>query len=237
MGDRIAVIKLGILQQVGAPTELYDRPANVFVAGFIGSPSMNINTHPVINGQAKIRCDTIDLPREAVAKLTAEDNGQIIVGFRPEDADLAAADDPNAFSLEGCQRRGSGLRTATSYGNIITDGSAAEASTMMSYQNKLTHGSREPACAAEDRRHRQDQDRPDQDAPVRSVDRAASELMLGRLLKPGQPLHEAFSSSLWPRGKRLRMAAGPFLLRCVRFAWSCRPPNLSRRVGPRAGLH
>mgnify|MGYP002230031506 CR=1 FL=1 len=45
MGDRIAVIKLGILQQVGAPTELYDRPANVFVAGFIGSPSMNLNTH------------------------------------------------------------------------------------------------------------------------------------------------------------------------------------------------
>ena len=39
MGDRIAVIKLGVLQQVGAPTELYDRPANVFVAGFIGSPS------------------------------------------------------------------------------------------------------------------------------------------------------------------------------------------------------
>ena len=41
MGDRIAVIKLGILQQVGAPTELYDRPANVFVAGFIGTPQMN----------------------------------------------------------------------------------------------------------------------------------------------------------------------------------------------------
>lgn len=59
MGDRIAVIKLGILQQVGAPTELYDRPANVFVAGFIGSPSMNINTHPVVNGKAKIGEDTV----------------------------------------------------------------------------------------------------------------------------------------------------------------------------------
>ena len=68
MGDRIAVIKLGILQQVGAPTELYDRPANVFVAGFIGSPSMNINTHPVVNGKAKIGEDTVDLPAEAVNK-------------------------------------------------------------------------------------------------------------------------------------------------------------------------
>ena len=77
MGDRIAVIKLGILQQVGAPTELYDRPANVFVAGFIGSPSMNLNTHPVVNGKAKIGEDTVDLPAEAVNKLTAEDNGQI----------------------------------------------------------------------------------------------------------------------------------------------------------------
>ena len=137
MGDRIAVIKLGILQQVGAPTELYDRPANVFVAGFIGSPSMNINTHPVINGQAKIGEDTIDLPREAVAKLTAEDNGQIIVGFRPEDADLAAADDSNAFSLKVVNVEDLGS-DGYIYGNIITDGSAAEAATMMSDQNKLT---------------------------------------------------------------------------------------------------
>ena len=137
MGDRIAVIKLGILQQVGAPTELYDRPANVFVAGFIGSPSMNINTYPVINGQAKIGEDTIDLPREAVAKLTAEDNGQIIVGFRPEDADLATADDSNAFSLKVVNVEDLGS-DGYIYGNIITDGFAAEASTMMSDQNKLT---------------------------------------------------------------------------------------------------
>ena len=137
MGDRIAVIKLGILQQVGAPTELYDRPANVFVAGFIGSPSMNINTHPVVNGKAKIGEDTVDLPAEAVNKLTAEDNGQIVVGFRPEDAGLAPADDPNAFSLKVVNVEDLGS-DGYIYGNIITDGSAAEASTMMSDQNKLT---------------------------------------------------------------------------------------------------
>ena len=137
MGDRIAVIKLGILQQVGAPTELYDRPANVFVAGFIGSPSMNLNTHPVVNGKAKIGEDTVDLPAEAVNKLTAEDNGQIVVGFRPEDAGLAPADDPNAFSLKVVNVEDLGS-DGYIYGNIITDGSAAEASTMMSDQNKLT---------------------------------------------------------------------------------------------------
>ena len=137
MGDRIAVIKLGVLQQVGAPTELYDRPANVFVAGFIGSPSMNINTHPVVNGKAKIGEDTVDLPAEAVNKLTAEDGGKIVVGFRPEDATLATPDDPNAFSLkvQNIEDLGS---DGYIYGTIITDGSAAEASTMMSDQNKLT---------------------------------------------------------------------------------------------------
>ena len=137
MGDRIAVIKLGILQQVGAPTELYDRPSNVFVAGFIGSPSMNLNTHPVVNGKAKIGEDTVDLPAEAVNKLTAEDNGQIVVGFRPEDAGLAPADDPNAFSLKVVNVEDLGS-DGYIYGNIITDGSAAEASQVMSDQNKLT---------------------------------------------------------------------------------------------------
>ena len=59
---------------------------------------------------------------------------------------------------------------ASIYGNIITDGSAAEASQVMSDQNKLTTIRVESACAAEGWRDRQDQDRPGQDAPVRSVD-------------------------------------------------------------------
>ena len=137
MGDRIAVIKLGILQQVGAPTELYDRPANVFVAGFIGSPSMNLNTHPVVNGKAQIGADTMDLPKEALDKLTPEDNNEIVVGFRPEDASLAAPDEENAFSLKVVNVEDLGS-DGYIYGNIITDGSVAEQTSMMSDQNKLT---------------------------------------------------------------------------------------------------
>ncbi|MCI1649102.1 ABC transporter ATP-binding protein [Bifidobacterium tibiigranuli] len=137
MGDRIAVIKLGILQQVGAPTELYDTPANVFVAGFIGSPSMNLNTHPVVDGKAKIGSDTIDLPTDIVAKLTPEDNGQIVIGFRPEDAGLATADDANAFSLKVANVEDLGS-DGYIYGTIITDDSALESSATMSDQNKLT---------------------------------------------------------------------------------------------------
>jgi multiple sugar transport system ATP-binding protein len=141
MGDRIAVLSLGKLQQVGAPTELYDRPANVFVAGFIGSPSMNINQHQVVNGQAKIGDDTVSLPSEAVSKLTADDNSQIILGFRPEDASLASAEDPDAFKLlvQNTEDLGS---DGYVYGQIVSDESvidtnAATAATM-SDQNKLT---------------------------------------------------------------------------------------------------
>ncbi|MCX8648492.1 sn-glycerol-3-phosphate ABC transporter ATP-binding protein UgpC [Bifidobacterium sp. B4107] len=137
MGDRIAVIKLGVLQQVGAPTELYDRPENVFVAGFIGSPSMNINIHPVVNGQAKIGEDTISLPREAVDKLTPDDQSRIVVGFRPEDASLAGTGEPDAFSLKVANVEDLGS-DGYIYGNILTDNSAAEQTIVMSDQNKLT---------------------------------------------------------------------------------------------------
>lgn len=137
MGDRIAVIKLGLLQQVGAPTELYDRPVNIFVAGFIGSPSMNLNTHPVVNGKAQIGSDTVDLPAAVVEKLTPEDNGQIVIGFRPEDAGLATSEDDNAFSLKVVNVEDLGS-DGYIYGNIITDNSVLETSATMSDQNKLT---------------------------------------------------------------------------------------------------
>ncbi|MFT8705151.1 ABC transporter ATP-binding protein [Bifidobacterium aquikefiricola] len=137
MGDRIAVIKLGLLQQVGRPTELYDRPANVFVAGFIGSPSMNLNIHPVVNGQAKIGDDTISLPKEAVDKLTPEDNNKIVLGFRPEDASLAGSTEADAFSLKVANVEDLGS-DGYIYGHILTDDSAAEDATMMSDQNNMT---------------------------------------------------------------------------------------------------
>ena len=68
MGDRIAVMKLGVLQQVGTPEELYTTPANVFVAGFIGSPSMN-----VVRGGRRSR---------------ASAGRGVLAGFRPEHVDV-----------------------------------------------------------------------------------------------------------------------------------------------------
>ena len=76
MGDRVAVLKDGLLQQVDTPRNLYDRPANAFVAGFIGSPAMNLLVAPVSGGQAKLGSLSIPVPSSAGTSVT--------VGVRPE---------------------------------------------------------------------------------------------------------------------------------------------------------
>jgi multiple sugar transport system ATP-binding protein len=76
MGDRVAVLKDGLLQQVDTPRNLYDNPANAFVAGFIGSPAMNLLIAPVSGGKAKMGDLNIDVPASA--------GSSVIVGIRPE---------------------------------------------------------------------------------------------------------------------------------------------------------
>ena len=76
MGDRVAVLKDGLLQQVDTPRNLYDNPANAFVAGFIGSPAMNLLVAPVVGGKAKLGNLEIAVPASAGASVT--------VGIRPE---------------------------------------------------------------------------------------------------------------------------------------------------------
>lgn len=85
MGDRIAVLKDGVLQQVGTPRELYEAPSNVFVAGFIGSPAMNLFTSPVAADGIKFGSATVPFEREVLAKAGKE----ATVGVRPEDLQLA----------------------------------------------------------------------------------------------------------------------------------------------------
>lgn len=78
MGDRVAVLLDGKLQQIAAPRELYDNPVNTFVAGFIGSPGMNLLEAPVRDGAAVLDDLRIPLPR------TAKTGDRVIVGIRPE---------------------------------------------------------------------------------------------------------------------------------------------------------
>jgi len=82
LADRVVVMKSGVVQQVGSPTEIYDTPANTFVASFIGSPAMNLMEGHVKGG-------TFTAENVEIAGLDAPD-GALTLGFRAEDAELAA---------------------------------------------------------------------------------------------------------------------------------------------------
>jgi multiple sugar transport system ATP-binding protein len=84
MGDRVAVLCDGRLQQCAEPRVLYESPVNVFVAGFIGSPSMNLCQARVSDGQATIGSLRISLSEAALAAVAREGSEQIVVGIRPE---------------------------------------------------------------------------------------------------------------------------------------------------------
>ncbi len=106
MGDRIAVLNAGVIQQLGSPQELYERPANLFVAGFIGSPAMaffNATAQRAGDGATLTIADrTVILagPSAATAAVAAASGAHaVIAGVRPEDFHLASADD--ATTLRG----------------------------------------------------------------------------------------------------------------------------------------
>jgi len=86
MGDRVAVLKDGVLQQVATPARMYDAPANVFVAGFIGSPAMNLLDLAVHDDSVAFGSARVPVSRAAASRAGADD---IILGVRPEDLTLA----------------------------------------------------------------------------------------------------------------------------------------------------
>jgi multiple sugar transport system ATP-binding protein len=86
MGDRVAVMDLGVLQQVDTPLKLYDKPANLFVAGFIGSPQMNLMSATAVDGVARIGGYDVPLGTPGGRRIS----GEIVVGVRPESWRLVA---------------------------------------------------------------------------------------------------------------------------------------------------
>ena len=88
MGDRVAVLRFGKLQQFAAPNDLYDQPANAFVAGFIGSPAMNLVTLPITADGVKIGDSTLELERDQLTKLSQAGLSEVTFGIRPEQLDL-----------------------------------------------------------------------------------------------------------------------------------------------------
>ncbi len=85
MGDRVAVLKDGLLQQCDAPRRMYDHPNNVFVAGFIGSPAMNLLDVPITDGGVKLGKGTYPIDRATLSEASSK---TITMGVRPEDVKL-----------------------------------------------------------------------------------------------------------------------------------------------------
>lgn len=105
LADRIAVLRAGTLQQVGAPLEIYQRPANVFVAGFLGSPPMNLipgrlgARHGALDFIAPAHSETTEglvlrLPASHAQRLQPWADRDLVLGLRPEHLALSAADSP-----------------------------------------------------------------------------------------------------------------------------------------------
>jgi multiple sugar transport system ATP-binding protein len=86
MGDRVAVLKDGLLMQVGRPRELYDQPTNVFVAGFIGSPAMNLFTLAQVDGGVSFGDVVYPVARDVLGRSTGN---QVVLGVRPEDLEIS----------------------------------------------------------------------------------------------------------------------------------------------------
>ena len=99
MGDRIAVLKDGVLQQVGTPREMYDKPANEFVAGFIGSPAMNLGRFTVSGDVATLGAAKIQLSKATLDAVAPEDGGKVTIGFRPESLEVVSAEDEHSIPV------------------------------------------------------------------------------------------------------------------------------------------
>src|SRR5690606_34953478 len=91
LGDRVAVMRAGVLQQVGTPAELYDDPVNLFVAGFIGSPAMNFMAGRIEGDVVKLPVGDVPLAPKLRERLGQDARGRsVIVGIRPESFEDAA---------------------------------------------------------------------------------------------------------------------------------------------------
>jgi multiple sugar transport system ATP-binding protein len=95
LGDRVAVMRSGLLQQVGSPKELYDTPLNLFVAGFIGSPAMNFMAGTVQDNQLHTTLGNMPISGELARALSGLKGREVIVGLRPENFEDASLVQPD----------------------------------------------------------------------------------------------------------------------------------------------
>ena len=111
LADRVVVMKAGVVQQVGTPTDIYDRPANTFVAGFIGTPAMNLMDGQVAGGTfsgQNVRVDGLSVP-----------DGPLTLGFRAEDARMVASGGQISAPIYSLELLGDATMTTVRAGGAI----------------------------------------------------------------------------------------------------------------------
>jgi multiple sugar transport system ATP-binding protein len=116
MGDRVAVLKDGLLMQVDTPRNLYDKPKNVFVAGFIGSPAMNLLELPVVDGGVQFGGTVYPVPRNV---LEEAHGSTVTLGSRPEDLETAPQGEGLKVEVDVVEELGA---DAYVYGHTTLDG-------------------------------------------------------------------------------------------------------------------
>jgi multiple sugar transport system ATP-binding protein len=117
MGDRVCVLKDGYLMQVDTPRNLYDRPDNVFVAGFIGSPAMNLIDVDLDQDGAHLGARVLPLPRQTMQALAADGSKTATLGFRPESVRMVSEGEGFPFEVVVVEELGS---DAFAYGTLHT---------------------------------------------------------------------------------------------------------------------
>ena len=103
LGDRVVVMRDGLVQQVGEPLDLYNSPANRFVAGFIGSPAMNFATVKMMDGDGRLTAKNagleLEVPQSHIERLKSHIGREVTIGIRPENLHVATNSDPAGFTF------------------------------------------------------------------------------------------------------------------------------------------
>jgi multiple sugar transport system ATP-binding protein len=148
MGDRVAVLKDGLLQQCASPRDLYRDPVNLFVAGFMGSPAMNLFTLPVQDGAVIIGAHQLPLPRSVITDL----GETVVVGIRPEHLEIAPPGDGISMEVAVVEELGS---DAYVYGRTLDDigdgGTTETIAARADWRNPPAKGDRLTLSVADDR--------------------------------------------------------------------------------------
>jgi multiple sugar transport system ATP-binding protein len=119
MGDRVAVLKDGLLQQCDTPRRMYEKPANVFVAGFIGSPAMNLIEAPIVDGGVAFDGAMVPVDRASLSRAVDKGERTVTLGVRPESFDLSATGTGIAVTVNVVEELGA---DAFAYGSAKVEG-------------------------------------------------------------------------------------------------------------------